>query len=126
MVVDVFYDHFLALRFDRYHAEPIQAFADRVYALLQRRRDDLPEASRRFLDYMTYENILPRYATLPGIDQVLKGLDRRTRFDSGMDRAVEALRADYDAYSEDFERFFPALQKHVAADVAEGRDPATR
>ena len=67
------------------------------------------------------ENIFCRYAEIEGIDQAMRHLSQRTRYDSGMERAAEELEKNYDSYRGEFQRFFPDLQKEAALFLEQGR-----
>lgn len=114
VIVDVFYDHFLARHWATYHPASLPDFAQRCYATLDEHRDLLPDEVQQMLPYMIGGNWLVGYAEKPGIRQALKGMARRTTFESGMEFAIEDLDKHYDAFDEEFNAFFPELQTHCA------------
>lgn len=61
------------------------------------------------MPYMIADNWLLSYAQTEGIAQVLQGMNRRTRFKSGMDRAIEELHEHYDDFQLEFQQFFEEL-----------------
>ena len=116
VLVDVFYDHVLARRWDDYSPdEPLDAFIRRAYATLDRRREDLTPRLRRTLPAIIHFDWLGSYQRLDGIARTLRGLSRRLRFPNPMAEAVSALESDYPAYERDFQEFFPELQAFVRA-----------
>ncbi|HMW61547.1 MAG TPA: ACP phosphodiesterase [Leptospiraceae bacterium] len=114
VIVDVFYDHFLAAGWEKYHAEPLPAYSKRVYKILKKRKELLPERVRGFLPYMIYGNWLVGYSKLSGVEQALRGMSRRSRFNPEMHKAVDVLKKQYEGFQDEFERFFLDLQAHVA------------
>jgi len=62
---------------------------------------------------MIKHNWLANYAYIEGIQQVLNGMSRRTTFDSKMNESTKELRQFYKEFGEEFEEFFPELEKHV-------------
>jgi acyl carrier protein phosphodiesterase len=114
VIVDVFYDHYLAKEWSSYHPTPLETFAQQSYATLESFQAILPEDVNRMLPYMMHGNWLLNYAKIEGIQRTLTGMSRRTKFDSKMDESVNELREHYDAFQKEFERFFPQLQKFAA------------
>jgi acyl carrier protein phosphodiesterase len=116
--VDVFYDHFLAKNWDQYHPESLDEYAKNIYTILDRRHNELPPNSQRFLWYMKEYHILYNYSKLEGMAKVLDGLNRRTKMKSGMDKAIEDLTVDFNLYETDFNDFFPDLEAYVKSQIS--------
>lgn len=109
VIVDIYYDHFLARSWEQYHHEPLEAFVGRFYALLRENRHLLPTGVQRLMPHMIRENWLANYANLDGISRVLEGMNRRTGNKSGMQHAIEDLTLHYDSFGAEFESFFEEL-----------------
>lgn len=110
VIVDIFYDHFLARHWDRYHDQLLPDFADETYALLEEHLPVAPEQVKFMLPYMMKGNWLVNYAQLEGIQKALNGMARRTRFESKMDEAVADLEDSYTAFEREFLSFFEELK----------------
>jgi acyl carrier protein phosphodiesterase len=119
VIVDIFYDHFLARYWDRYNTAPLPEFARHAYGTIEQHHAVLPESVRYMLPYMINGNWLVNYATLEGIQRALSGMARRASHPSRMEEAVNDLRMHYDDFRVEFEEFFPALEKHIRAMLAE-------
>jgi acyl carrier protein phosphodiesterase len=111
VIVDVFYDHFLARNWTNYHATPLPDFAARVYKTMEDHNALLPTGVLRMLPYMKRGNWLVNYSKVEGIDRALTGMASRTPYLSKMDEAVQDLLKDYNAFQKEFEAFFPELIK---------------
>ncbi len=111
VIVDVFYDHFLAVNWKQFSDVPLKDYAQQVYRTLEENSEVFPEKSTYILKYMKTHDWLNAYATIEGIGVVLTGMSRRTPYVSGMENGAEALRKDYDMCRKDFEEFFPELVK---------------
>lgn len=109
VIVDIYYDHFLARNWEKYHEEPLEAYVERFYALLHEYREFLPEGVQRLMPHMIRENWLANYAYLDGISRVLEGMNRRTGNKSGMHHAIEDLTLHYESFGAEFESFFEEL-----------------
>jgi acyl carrier protein phosphodiesterase len=114
VVVDIFYDHFLAIHWEDYSKLSLRAYTDQTYKFLQEHYEIFPERSRQFFNYMTKYDILFAYSKIEGIDKVMQGMSRRAKFESGMETAAEALLNDYEDYKAEFKIFFPELQERVS------------
>jgi acyl carrier protein phosphodiesterase len=109
VIVDVFYDHFLANDWHLYHTDSLQQYSSRVYQIVETFHSHLPAEMKEMLYYMKRGNWLLNYADMNGIAQALSGMSRRTTFASKMEEAIFELRQDRDAYHQEFKVFFPEL-----------------
>lgn len=109
---DIYYDHFLASHWDKFHEKPLQEFAKDTYQLLGNYMHYFPERAKSFYQYMCHYNILYRYKELEGMEQVLQGMARRSRFGKHMANGVDTLVENYSALETNFLRFYPSLEKH--------------
>jgi len=113
VIVDVFYDHFLAKKWAFYHPEPLHLYASAIYREMKSRHELLPQRAQEMLPYMERYDWLTNYAQLEGIRRVMNGMSRRARFESGMERAPDALEQHMEAFDAEFDAFFPDLQLFV-------------
>jgi acyl carrier protein phosphodiesterase len=113
VIVDVFYDHFLASSWREYHQQDLAAFAAKTYATVMEYEFLLPEKVKVFFPYMVRGNWLLNYSRVEGIARALTGMSRRTPYDSKMDEAVNELIQYPDLFRNEFDQFFPELQQHV-------------
>ena len=112
VIVDVFYDHFLAKNWNDYHPQPLSDYAAYVYDVIQKNATLLPDRVNMMMPYMIKGNWLVNYATVEGIHRALTGMTRRTPYESKMDESVVDLQENYEDFKSEFEAFFPALEKH--------------
>lgn len=109
VITDVFYDHFLARDWNRFSDEKLPDYAQRIYAFLEIHADSFPDKLRYMLPFMKEHNWLLAYSEVKGIRHVLTGMSRRTKFNSGMEFAADALEENYALFEEDFNDFFPEI-----------------
>ncbi len=109
VVVDLYYDHFLAASFSDYSEIPLAEFVENHYRILESEKQWLPESVRSFLPHMIERNWLFNYASIEGIGRTLIGLSQRVRFPNRMHEAVHDLELHYPALKADFKLFFPQL-----------------
>lgn len=113
VIVDVFYDHFLASMWDNYHEQDLETFTSKFYETMTPFLDELPKQAVRMFSYMRRDNWLFHYKYTDGINQALSGMAHRTPYDSKMDLATADLIDDYDHYQKEFSTFFPELVSHA-------------
>lgn len=111
VIVDVFYDHFLAKNWNEYHDQLLPDYADYVYDIIQKNSSLLPERVNMMMPYMIKGNWLVNYAQLEGIQRALCGMARRTPYESKMGESVSELKEYYEEFKTEFSIFFPELQK---------------
>lgn len=113
IIMDIFYDHILALNWEQYATISLDEFAQQQYQIIKRHEQLLPSKTAYWFEYMLQENILVSYASEDKIEEVLKGMDRRTKYISGMSTAINELRQYKAEYELEFPPFFENLQQHL-------------
>jgi len=113
VIVDVYYDHFLAKNWERFHNDPLEVYVKESYSTILSYDEILPKQVKRMLSYMIPQNWLVSYRDLDGIGQALTGLSKRTTFDSGMEFAINDLKEHYEEFESEFLNFFEDLREHV-------------
>lgn len=111
IIIDIFYDHFLAKNWDDYSAIPLEIYVDSVYNLLNKNNDILPEKTQHMLPFMIEYNWLYNYQFIEGIQRVMNGMNRRTKNKSQMHLSTEDLQEHYTDLQNDFTEFFQELIK---------------
>ncbi|NHF60049.1 DUF479 domain-containing protein [Flavobacteriaceae bacterium TP-CH-4] len=109
VIVDIYYDHFLAKNWKRYSDTPLSLFVERFYDLLEERYEILPEGIKRMMPYMISDNWIYNYSKMEGIAKVLNGMNRRTRNRSKMNFAILDLEEHYEIFEKEFTDFFEEL-----------------
>lgn len=110
VIIDVFYDHFLAIQWKDFSQEPLEKYSRRAYTLILTHEIILPVRVKQMLPFMMRGNWLMNYALVEGIHRALSGMSRRTTFESKMQEATEDLKLSYEGFQSEFEEFFPALK----------------
>ncbi|MBC2846773.1 ACP phosphodiesterase [Winogradskyella flava] len=109
VIVDIFYDHFLAKNWIAYSDIPLANYIQDFYKSLDNNFDSLPPRFKHLTPIMIEGNWLLSYATVDGIQQVLNGMNRRTKGKSKMNEATKELQTHYNAFETDFTLFFAEL-----------------
>ena len=114
VIVDVFYDHFLAVNWQDYHHELLPDYAESCYDLMQQYHTVLPNEVNYMLPYMIKGNWLVNYMHIEGIHRALTGMSRRTKYDSKMEEASHDLVNYYEDFKQEFTVFFPQLRQFAS------------
>lgn len=115
VIIDVFYDHFLAVNWATYSHQSLADFARESYATLEKHKALLPDQVNQMMPYMVKGNWLVNYSYTEGIHNTLSGMARRTPYESKMEEATEDLRLHYSDFHDEFIRFFPELKAYADA-----------
>lgn len=118
VIIDILYDHFLAANWENYSEVPLDIYVENFYELLEENREILPVNVQNFLPYMIEDNWLLNYATVEGIGKILSQMNRRTKFKSKMDLAVNELELYYPEFEEEFKLFFTDLQRFSSREIS--------
>ncbi len=113
VIVDMFYDHLLAKHWSEFSPIPLKRFTRKIYRVMMKNYRILPLKTKRILPFMMADDWMAGYAGQQGLQIALKGMAKRTRFESRMEFAVEDLMKDYSLYLSEFRLFFPDLQEQV-------------
>ncbi len=115
IVLDVFFDHCLALNWADYAHEPLPHFTDRVYRVLAA-EPRLPEYLARIAPRMAAQDWLGSYREFAVLEQVLAALDRRLSRPGLLLGCLSDLQRLYTPLFEDFQQFYPQLQAFAASE----------
>ncbi|HEU4497499.1 MAG TPA: acyl carrier protein phosphodiesterase [Flavobacterium sp.] len=114
VIVDVFYDHFLAKNWNRYSDEKLEDFAGRFYESLENNFGLLTLKTQNMLPYMKKGNWLFNYQFISGIERILFQMDHRTGHKSKMGRSIKELQEFYLEFEKEFTLFFQELRAYSA------------
>ena len=110
VIVDVFYDHFLAKDWSKFSETPLKEYTENFYNLMRGYFNIIPQGVIHMLGFMSRDNWLYQYQFIEGIDRALTGMSRRTKFENKMDEASLSLKEHYEDFEKEFNQFFPELE----------------
>jgi acyl carrier protein phosphodiesterase len=113
VIIDLFFDHFLAKNWNNYSSIPLIVYSESFYKLLHNNYKILPEKTQQMLPYIEKYNWLYNYQYMKGMLSVLEGMNRRTKLKSHMNLAIHDLEEHYETFEEDFFLFFEDLIKYT-------------
>jgi acyl carrier protein phosphodiesterase len=110
ILLDVFYDHVLALRWARYSAVPLADFIAAFYGTLERHAAVLPPKLAELAPYMIGQDWLGSYRSYAGVDLAVRRISTRLSKNGDVMRdALDDLERHAATIAEGFDVFFPEL-----------------
>jgi acyl carrier protein phosphodiesterase len=109
ILVDLYYDHFLALSWDEWSREPLDDYLLRVRRTVEEKSSLLPERLREIVPVI-FENMLPSYRDPEGIARALERMSRRVKRANPLAGGGAELGLHYEELREDFRGFLPEAQ----------------
>lgn len=113
VLLDVFYDHFLAKNWLDYSSVPLNQFTAKVYQILQDNEAILPDSLKKVLCHIINSNLLMSYKETQGITNALRRMSTRLKRSNNLGSGCDELIANYERFEGDFCQFFPELIKYV-------------
>jgi len=113
VLLDMFFDHFLAKDWHRYADVSLWAFADEFHRSVASIESSLPVELQAKLKKLEQHQVLCSYATVDGIETALERMGARLRRPVALGGAIAVLTTNYNIYQQVFDQFFPELQTHV-------------
>ncbi|MCL1943150.1 MAG: ACP phosphodiesterase [Candidatus Azobacteroides sp.] len=110
VVVDIFYDHFLAADFSRYASVDLNTFAGFCYRTLLKHWISIPWEVKLFLPFLIKHKRLQSYAKLSGIGNALHIMAKHTSLPDKSGDAIKILKENYAGFRSNFEQFFPDIR----------------
>jgi acyl carrier protein phosphodiesterase len=118
VLMDVFYDYFLATRWDAYSSTPLDEFTSRFYSDARASGLALPDPAQRLIDRMIQHDLLGQYRSIHGVEQSLHRLSlllaSRWHRPFALERSIPMLLANESLLAADFAEFFPELRLNIS------------
>jgi acyl carrier protein phosphodiesterase len=112
IMVDVFYDHFLAIHWNEFSNESLEYFVNNCYQKLNT-EVEIPEKLVVVINKMASENMLLSYRTVEGIEKAINRISNRIRYKNNLHGGIEELIKNYQNFENDFLDFFPQLINYL-------------
>jgi acyl carrier protein phosphodiesterase len=113
ILVDVFYDHFLACHWPEFSERTLEDFSHEVYQALNDCRQLLPPGLQNLLPRMVRDNWLVSYRQPEVVGNVLNALERRLKHRLPLGRGSEDLQRHRAELQSDFKAFMAEAEVFV-------------
>jgi acyl carrier protein phosphodiesterase len=120
VIADMFFDHFLACRFDEYAGEPLESFLARTFATIDPHQHLLPGMLRVIYPRIRDEEWLQSYREIEGIHLALTNISRRFSRKPRLERATRHLVDSRTELERRFEEFFPEVMRFAGRRLPAG------
>ena len=110
IIIDVLYDHYLCVHWEKYSEQSLNEFAEFCCGCLLSRTQFMESEARRVVRRMQQHDWLNSYQTVRGIEFAFKGLSKRAPALAEIHLAKADFRDHYDELESDFLAFYPELQ----------------
>jgi acyl carrier protein phosphodiesterase len=116
IVIDLFYDHFLAKNWNRYSLLTLREFAKYSHAILLSHFRYLPKPVQGFLPFLIQHRRLESYAGTKGIQKSLKIMSHYTSLPENSQEAMNVMNANIPFFEENFSDFMHEIVNFVATE----------
>lgn len=113
IVLDVYFDHLLAVNWARYSEIPLDRFLQEIYESFVAYPGELPDKIRTHLGRIAREDLLGSYRTMEGIEKTLVRISLRLKRPVKLQQTLEGLTQNRPAIENAFHLFLPQLRSHV-------------
>ena len=114
IMIDFFYDHFLAIHWNEFAKESLEDFVNNCYEKLNTQIEiPIPEKLVVVTNKMASENLLLSYRTVEGIEKAINRISNRIRYKNNLHGGIEELIKNYHNLEKDFLEFFPQLINYL-------------
>ncbi len=105
IIIDMFYDHFLAKNWNSYSDVSLRQFSKWTHAVLLLNFFHLPKRVQGFLPFLIQNKRLESYATADGIQNSLKLMSRYTSLPEKSKIAMEIMESNQQFFDDNFSGF---------------------
>lgn len=113
ILVDLYYDHFLAANWSDWSREPLSDYLTRVRMVVEGNYRYLPERLQGLLPVI-FEDLLPSYREAEGVGRALTRMSLRIKRANPLGGGGEEFIRHYAGLHEDFLEFLPAVRAYAA------------
>lgn len=114
IMLDVIFDHFLNLHWQRFHPEALDVFSQEVYRALNA-ASQMPANAKLQADNLVKYDVLTNVQHWQTITATLQHIGKRLKGDNPMATAADVLQQHYPALEQLFLDFYPDVQQHADA-----------
>lgn len=118
IVVDIFYDHFLACHWSDFSDQSLHRFIHYKYDILSSYFPIFPDGVKYFFPYFVRSNWLEAYSTIDGLESVLRRMAYRTSLPEFSEYAILRLKENYQTLGSSFMVFFNEIVEYVKREHA--------
>lgn len=120
VLVDLFYDHFLAKEWDSWSDAPFQEYISWARSAVEKHLAIMPKKLQEIVPVI-FNELLPSYKRIAGTEAALNRMSRRVKRSNPLAEGGAELTRHYGELKADFERFTPTAQRFAAGFISDMR-----
>lgn len=109
VVVDIIYDHFLSLHWEKYHTGKLDQFISNIYTILDTNKEWQLGKLKEAFPSLKAQNWLASYATREGIHETFRRVSQRGKFTT----PIAETHIDFNDHYHSFEEHFHLIYKDL-------------
>jgi len=113
ILIDIYFDHFLAKNFHQHCHQNLSEFTSSVYTIYDGFKDEMPKSSYNFYHYVLQHDIYNAYASIEGIEQVLYHLSHRIKHGVFLNKSIEQFKRYEEELQLGFNQFIQEIKEHI-------------
>ncbi len=113
VILDIFFDHLLAVNWEKYSDESLRDFLNRAYGIILGAADTFPEGAGGRIITIIEGGWIEKYRSVSGLSVVFEGMSRRVRRKNPLSGSERELVAHYNELNGHFNRFFPEIIEYA-------------
>lgn len=108
VLVDMFYDHFLAQEWNQWSEESLEVYLEHSMKMVEASRQYLPELLKERLARI-FEDLIPSYSKVEGVRHALERMSQRVQRANPLADGVAELILHEEGLRDDFRTFMPEV-----------------
>lgn len=113
IIIDLFFDYFLASQWKKYNASTLKSDIEKVFEVLDRHQQNFPIEMMNWYPKLIQNNWLMLYSTLEGMERIIRGMTVHSSLPDHTDFAISVLKEHENVLSSYFNLFFKDIQAFV-------------
>lgn len=109
VIIDMYFDHFLALNWSSFHEIPLNEFSNNFYKELEIKSPKFTKDIQGFINALIKYNWFEYYESLSGLYEILNQMEKRTKFPSNLSASIEELNLNYEYFQAQFFQFMKEI-----------------
>ena len=113
VIVDLYFDHFLAKNWSHYHKIPLNEFSKNFYGKLTDSSIVFSDSIQKFIIILVSHDWFGQYESISGLKNILGQMEKRTKFPSKLSDSINDLKIKYSYFENHFFIFFDELIDNI-------------
>jgi len=114
VTLDILFDFFLIKNWEKYSTENMFVFTNRIYEMLESKRDHFPLKLREKLPLMIADDFLMSCKNEERLKKTFERVGKRAKFSNSFHAAHDDLNTHFEILDTHFNSFFPDLLAHIS------------